>query len=54
MVDFNDEEKLKSEIKELYNQYKTGNLKVDSVNIDQYHRKNLTEELSKIIKKLTS
>jgi glycosyltransferase involved in cell wall biosynthesis len=54
LVDFNDEEKLKSEIKELYNQYKTGNLKVDSVNIDQYHRKNLTEELSKIIKKLTS
>ncbi|MDD7913257.1 glycosyltransferase family 4 protein [Polaribacter ponticola] len=52
VVSFNDEEKLTSEIKKLYQQYKTRNLKVDSKNIEQYHRKELTKSLSEIIKSL--
>jgi glycosyltransferase involved in cell wall biosynthesis len=52
VVDFNNEEKLVSEINTLYHQYKTGNFKVDSINIEQYHRKELTKNLSKIIKSL--
>ncbi len=47
---FDDEEKLESHIVYLYRQYKTHNLKIHSKNIDQYNRKNITEELSKIIK----
>ena len=53
VVDFNDEEKLISEIKKLYQQYKARNLKVDSKNIEQYHRKELTKKLSEIIKSLS-
>ena len=49
VVGFDDEEKLTKEILKLYHQYKNGILYVDSKNIEQYHRKKLTEKLSEII-----
>jgi glycosyltransferase involved in cell wall biosynthesis len=54
VIDFDHEEKLASEILNLYHQYKDGNLKVDSKNIEKYHRKELTEKLAFIIKSLHS
>ena len=50
VVGFNDENTLISEIKGLYHQYKKGNLTLDSKNIEQFHRKELTKKLSEIIK----
>ncbi|MEN8965035.1 MAG: glycosyltransferase, partial [Polaribacter sp.] len=50
--DFNNSEKLKAEILHLYQQYKTGSLEVSSKNINQYHRKELTQQLATIIKNL--
>ena len=54
VVGFNDEKKLTSEILKLYQQYKAGNLQVDSKNIHQFHRKELTKNLASIIKSLHS
>lgn len=50
--DFNNSVKLKAEILQLYQQYKTGGLEVSSKNINQYHRKELTQQLATIIKNL--
>lgn len=47
---FEDEEKLESHIIYLYQQFKANNLTVCSKDINQYHRKNITEKLSVIIK----
>jgi glycosyltransferase involved in cell wall biosynthesis len=52
VVGFDNEAKLTAEIRNLYQQYKTGNLQVNSKNIEQFHRKELTKSLSKIIKNL--
>jgi len=52
VIGFDNEAKLTSEVRKLYEQYKTGNLQVNSKNIDQYHRKELTKSLSEIIKNL--
>ncbi|MEE9407635.1 MAG: glycosyltransferase family 4 protein [Polaribacter sp.] len=52
VVEFDNEEKTLLEILKLYNQYKKGNLKVSSKNIEQYHRKELTKQLALIIKNL--
>ncbi|PQB07622.1 glycosyl transferase family 1 [Polaribacter filamentus] len=52
VVGFDNEAKLTSEIRNLYQQYKTGNLQVNSKNIEQFHRKELTKSLSEIIKNL--
>lgn len=52
VIGFENETKLTAEIRNLYLQYKTGNLKVNSKNIEQYHRKELTKKLSEIIKNL--
>ncbi|WP_158841516.1 glycosyltransferase family 4 protein [Polaribacter sp. L3A8] len=54
VIDFDNEEKLSSEIEKLYHQYKIGNLDVNSKNIEKYHRKELTKELALIIKSLHS
>ena len=54
VVGFDHEEKLASEILKLYYQYKDGDLKVDSKNIEKYHRKELTKKLASIIKSLHS
>ena len=46
--------KISSEILKLYNQHKEGNLKVQSKNIEKYHRKQLSKKLAIIIKSLHS
>ncbi|MGB0891150.1 MAG: glycosyltransferase family 4 protein [Flavobacteriaceae bacterium] len=52
IVDFKDKNQLKQEIIKLYSKFKNGNLKVNSKNIEQYHRKELTKKLSEVIKEL--
>ena len=54
IVDFDDVENLKKEILQLYNSFKSGDLKLSSKNIEQYHRRNLTEKLANIIKETVS
>ncbi|MDG1227752.1 MAG: glycosyltransferase family 4 protein [Polaribacter sp.] len=54
IVDFDDEKKISSEILKLYSQYKEGSLKVQSKNIEKYHRKQLSKKLAIIIKSLHS
>lgn len=51
VVDFNDKEQLSATIKKYYDLFKIQNLNINSGNFQQYHRKNLTEELSILIKK---
>ena len=43
---------LKKEIRFLYRKYKLGELKIESSNIEKYHRRELTKDLSQIIKEL--
>lgn len=50
---FENQKKLELEIQNLYQNYKQGNLIVNSKNIAQFHRKELTKKLSNIIKTLT-
>ena len=50
VVDFEDDKKLKKVILDMYQQYKKKELKVNSIDIDLYHRKELTKKLSEIIK----
>lgn len=52
MVDFDDVKTLKKLISQLYKKYKSGNLNVASQNVAQYHRKNLTEKLAKLLKEM--
>ena len=52
VIGFEDSAGLELEILALYQKYKEGSLKVNSRNIAQFHRKELTEKLSKIIKSL--
>jgi len=54
VIEHEDEERLSTEILRLYQQFKTGNLTVNSKNIKQFHRKKLTEKLSVIIKSMKS
>ncbi|TXD52047.1 MULTISPECIES: glycosyltransferase family 4 protein [unclassified Polaribacter] len=54
VVAYKNEEKIKEAIEELYYRYKTGFLSVDSKNIAQYHRKQLTRQLAVLIKSLHS
>lgn len=51
-VGFDDESELKSVILEFYSKFKSGNLMVNSIGINQYHRKHLTKKLSEVIKSL--
>ena len=54
VVGFEDVENLKKEILTMYNSFKSGVLKSNSKNIEQYHRRNLTEKLADIIKETVS
>lgn len=54
VIEHENEVRLSTEILRLYQQFKNGNLTVNSKNIEQFHRKNLTEKLSVIIKSLQS
>ena len=49
VVEFDDAETLKSEITKLYSKFKSHTLKIDSQNIGQYHRKQLTKQLAQLI-----
>ena len=54
IVDFDNDDKLSSEILKLYDQYKKGNLEVNSKNTNKYHRKELTKKVAFIINSLHS
>ena len=54
VIDFNDAYKMKKSIEKLYLDYQQNELISETKNIDKYHRKALTEELSIIIKQLAS
>lgn len=51
VVNFDDEKSLKNVVKDYYQHYQQHNLLVNSTNYQQYHRKNLTYQLSELIKK---
>ena len=53
VVDFEDELQLKKSILEYYDLFKKGKLEVNSINIEKYHKKALTKEVSELINKLT-
>ncbi|CAM1353283.1 glycosyltransferase family 4 protein [Tenacibaculum insulae] len=54
VVDFDDKEAIKSTILSLYKSYKENALQVSSKNIKQYHRKELTKQLSVILKQVVN
>lgn len=54
IVDFNEKERLKKAISDLYKKYKQNSLTVSSINIEQYHRKGLTKQLSVILKQVVN
>jgi glycosyltransferase involved in cell wall biosynthesis len=47
---YDEKERLKTLLLEYYNKYKSQNLKVNAVGLQQYSRKNLTQQLVKILK----
>ena len=49
VIDFEDSSKLKEQILNLYSNFKNNNLNVETKNIKQYHRKELTKQLVQII-----
>lgn len=53
VIDFNDKIGLKTAILNLYLKFKQGNLTVESKNIAQFHRKELTKKVSELIHKMT-
>ncbi len=53
VIDFKDKIVLKKAILELYAKFKLGNLTVESKNITQFHRKELTKRVSELIYKIT-
>ncbi|WP_117879294.1 glycosyltransferase family 4 protein [Aureibaculum luteum] len=54
VIDFNESCKMKRSIEKLYSDYQQNELISETNNIDKYHRKALTEQLSIIIKQLAS
>lgn len=53
IIDFDDKIGLKKAILELFAKFKLGNLRVESKNIAQFHRKELTKKVSELIYKIT-
>jgi len=53
VVDFDDEVLLKKTILDLYSRFKQQNLEIYSKNIEQFHRRELTNKVSKIIYSIT-
>ena len=53
VVDFDNKTLLKKTILDLYSKFKSNNLAVDSTNIDQFHRKQLTKKVAEIINQIT-
>lgn len=54
IFDFNSHKEIKSHILDLYNNYQSGKNDVNSVDIKKYHRRELTNQLAKLIKKQNS
>ncbi|WP_043706408.1 glycosyltransferase family 4 protein [Tenacibaculum ovolyticum] len=54
IVDFNDKETIKRTVLSLYKSYKENTLQVSSKDIEQYHRKELTKQLSVILKQVVN
>jgi len=54
VINYNNHQKLKLEINRLYKLYKKGALFVNPINMNKYHRKELTKELATVIKSLHS
>ncbi|MFA5299801.1 MAG: glycosyltransferase [Lutibacter sp.] len=53
VIDFEDKIGLKIAILELYAKFKQGNLSIESKNIAQFHRRELTKKVSELIYKIT-
>jgi hypothetical protein len=54
ILGFNNKVELKSEVLKLYKDFKEERLFVKSINIEQFHRKNITRQLAQVIKKVVS
>jgi glycosyltransferase involved in cell wall biosynthesis len=54
VVEFNDKNAFKKSILQLYSHFKDGELMVNSNNLNQYHRKELTKKVSEIIVEITA
>ena len=52
MVDFDDMPALKKVIGQYYADFKAGKLNVNPINVDQYHRRNLTKNLARLLKEI--
>ncbi len=52
VVEFDDSITLKKTILDLYSEFKKGDLKVSSKNIEQFHRKGLTKKVAEVIKEI--
>lgn len=52
VVDFHEKQKLKEEILSFYKKYKEQNLRVDSINIEQYNRRQIAIKLKDLLNKL--
>ncbi|PHS53780.1 MAG: glycosyl transferase family 1 [Lutibacter sp.] len=53
VIDFNEAKKLKSTILDYYSIFKQGKLTIESKNIEQFHRRELTKQVAEIINKIT-
>ncbi|WP_457610983.1 glycosyltransferase family 4 protein [Lutibacter sp.] len=53
VIGFDDEVLLKKTILDLYSRFKQQNLEINSKNIEQFHRRELTKKVSKIINSIT-
>ena len=53
IIDFENKEKMKKEVKKLYKKFKKNNLNTVSKNIKQYHRKELTAQLASILNQVS-
>jgi len=53
VVDFENNSLLKKTIVDLYSQFKNESLKIDSINVKKFHRKQLTKKVSEIINQIT-
>ncbi|MGB5383252.1 MAG: glycosyltransferase [Lutimonas sp.] len=52
VVDFHEKQKLKEEILSFYKKYKEQNLRIDSINIEQYNRRQIAIKLKDLLNKL--
>ncbi|WP_420552782.1 glycosyltransferase family 4 protein [Tenacibaculum aiptasiae] len=54
IVDFESKEKIKQVVLSLYQKFKQNDLRISSLDIEKYHRKELTKQLSVILKQVVS